>query len=177
MPPFTQDQLREAAKHLGYEWAMLLGARHTDWHKLQTSDPLQGRANQHARVEVMLLHTRVIYEFLFGTRTPQHPDDVRAADYLPGTLKSDWERDRASLRKTLCPSIERDMDRLNKRLFHLSYERIDLPTGWDPDVAIKELKAAFRHYWGLFTEHHTQLVMIHEGLLCHLIDPVEVFGI
>lgn len=177
MPPFTQDQLHEAAKHLGYEWAMLLGARDSDWDRLPASNPVQKIANDHARTEVILLHTRVIYEFLFLRRSPQHPDDVRAFDYLSGNAKDDWEINHVTLVKKLCPTIEKDWDRLNKKLFHLSYERIQLPDGWKHDVVIGELKAAFKHFCEHFNGNHGELLMIHEGLLLYLIDPHDVFGL
>lgn len=175
MPTFTQDQLRKAAHHLGYEWAMLLGARHTDWHKLPATDPVQKIANENARVEIMLLHTRVMYEFLFGVRSNQHPDDMRAFDYLHGAVKDDWQLNRTTLAKKLCPSIDKDWDRLNKRLFHLSYQRIDLQTGWDPDIVIRELKAGFRQFCSLLNGG-PELVLIHEGLVLSSVDPYLILG-
>jgi hypothetical protein len=168
MPDLSHDELRQAAEHLGYEWAMLLGARQADWHKLASSTAVQRMANNHGRTEVTLLHTRTIYEFLFFSGTFRYPDDVRATHFLRGADRATWEQDRLILAQRFCPSLTANWERLNKKLFHLSYKRHELETGWEPDRIVSELKAAFRHLCKLLG---SELLLIHEGLLLHEVDP------
>lgn len=170
MPDLSHDELRQGAEHLGYEWAMLLGARETNWHKLTSTSPLQGLANQHGRTEITLLHARTIYEFLFFTEASRFKDDVRATHFLHGADRTQWEVDRDNLAKRYCPTVRDDLGRLNKRLFHLSYLRADLEKGWDPEQIVSELKAAFRYFCTLLA---SELLLIYEGLLAHEVDPTS----
>jgi len=60
------SELREFAHDIGYEWAMVLGASETDWHKIV--DVLAERAplravHNYARTELVWLHARNLHDF------------------------------------------------------------------------------------------------------------------
>lgn len=168
----TPEQLQDGANHLGYEWAILLGVRLTDWHKIPSANPLERLVNEHGRTEITLLHARIIFEFLFGPA--HHDDDVNAAHYLKGSVRDTWTLSRAVLAATYCPSLVKEWKRLNKLLFHLSYERSVRETGWEPEVILKELKEAFR-YFGSLVEMG-ELLMLHMGLMEYDVNPMDVLS-
>lgn len=157
----TNSDLENAAGHVGYEWAMLLGSRQSDWHKLPAhSDSFKDLANKHARTEVVLLHARLLHDFLF--RPPDHSDDVSAVDFLENGAAQEWESDRENLKHKFCPYIQTEFSRLNKRLFHLSYDRAQLDESWKLDTVINELADAFRYFCEKLTAARYKL--FHRGI-------------
>lgn len=157
----TEMDREKMAGHIGYEWAMLLGAAESDWNdpglKNKTPPyPITPRAiaNECARTELVLLHGRALFHFLFVYNKAQFPDALNALDFLEPPESGQWEKDaRDANRKRpngralrLCPKMTADRDRANKRIFHLSVERESLPLGWEYPVVVRELTLAFREF-------------------------------
>jgi hypothetical protein len=68
--------------------------------------------------ESMLLHTRVLKEFLFDGRREEYPSDVRAVDFLDN--ESDWSLNFIDT----CPYLNKERRRIHYSLAHLSYRRL-----------------------------------------------------
>lgn len=164
-PKTIDERLKVAASHLGYEWAMRVGGRHADWHKQPAADRQVNLAGQHASTEVVLLHARLLFEFLTKDRGHRDKhgrhligardvDNVRAIDLLdPGTgglpgPMEEWE----SRRKAVCPYLRGEMERLNQRLSHLSYAREVQDEGWDKVRIIREMREALRTWLALLPQ-------------------------
>jgi hypothetical protein len=120
--PLT-DPAGFAGEHLEYEAQMFLAARD----KLFRSAPPQLHPrnpdeafNHNLLIESCVLHFRNLVDFFYPPSSSQ-PDDVTAADYVPG-----WNSPPA-------PPILRDArNRANKELAHLTLKR---KTGAPPDKA------------------------------------------
>jgi len=155
--PKTEKELAEAAKHISYEWGMLRGAAESDWHRLPvTAGSFQKLINSNARTELVLLHARLLYDFLFTFS--DDGDDVQAPDFLEGAAATNWRKDRPRLAKTYCPILTKDRRRLNKRLFHLSYKRETLPKGWDMRGIVAELSNALQYFKSQLSPQRVKLL-------------------
>jgi hypothetical protein len=88
--------LRAIAGRVGYEWTMMLGAADTSWHldmtlqalNLPEKAPLRV-VHSHARTELVWLHARELYAFLFIRPDPKS-DDLSVTSFLDGQARQDW---------------------------------------------------------------------------------------
>lgn len=126
-PPVT-DLAGFAGEHLEYEAQMFVAARDKLFQnaRLQSQQPHfhppqpDEIFNRNLLIESCVLHFRNLVDFFYPPSSPQ-PDDVTAADYVPG-----WGSPAA-------PSILRDArNRANKELAHLTLKR---KAGAPPDKA------------------------------------------
>jgi hypothetical protein len=122
-PKRGDDELREASRHLNYEMSMLEATR----------GRLVGgidKTTENILVESFLIHARNLIDFLQPT-THLRDDDVIAADFFVGAAV-DWE-DVFKKVNIFTPAmdIEGIRDRINKRLAHLTYDRLNIPPGGD----------------------------------------------
>jgi hypothetical protein len=115
-------------EHLEHEVAMFCGALAEfterdvpDVRKLKRDDPV--RIRRTAFLEVVLLHARLLDEFL-GTRPkPTHPDDFWAGNFISGT--PGWNPIRPL--DGVAPSSPTGLsvrDSINKQLAHMTTERL-----------------------------------------------------
>jgi hypothetical protein len=127
---------------------MLLGACDTDWHKQAPQakrSPLRA-VHLYSRTELVWLHARVLYGFLF--MPPKRRDDLSIRCFLDGQAAKDWTSKVDLQPKRLCPTVDSECENLgraNKKLFHLTevrlWDRNGLP---DYNKARGELQAALR---------------------------------
>jgi len=154
--PKTEAELKKAAAHIGYEWRMLQGAVESDWHQFSVAaGSHQELCNAHARTELVLLHARLLYDFLFTFS--DSPDDIQASDFLEGAAMREWCKRRKRLATTYCPVLTNHRKRLNKRLFHLSYQRDTLPKGWDTIAIVTELCKALQFFKSQLSQKRSEL--------------------
>lgn len=134
MPPHPQAQ--QIATHIAYEVEMLF----------RTIDRLErdrGKdvVEDNRRIEAVLLHARVIYDFLFTDPRPSKPD-VSAKHFFDSPKQ--WTGDPA----TLCPYLTAERERLNRSVPHLSYDRLqyEKSKSWDLHSVGSELKLAWEQF-------------------------------
>ena len=89
-------------------------------------------------LEGLLLHTRILKEFLQTSKTKR--DDILAAHFL-----DDAETWNAKV-KQLFPRIRDDSDRLNKKLAHLSYRRLEMCQSWDVKLIYCEINDGWNEF-------------------------------
>ena len=161
--------LRAIAGRVGYEWTMMLGAADTSWHldtTLQTLNlpekaPLRV-VHSHARTELVWLHARELYAFLFIKPDPKS-DDLSVTSFLDDQARQDWGKKEGLRGEDLCPTLKKHYKRANKKLFHLTEARLTDTSGLpDYTVPIKELREAFAKCYGLMAE--AECVAFREGL-------------
>ena len=157
-PARSDDELKQGASYVGYEWAVMAGARLVDWHKDVPEDKsFHAIVSHSARTELILLHARALYDFLFYP-TPRD-DDVISIDVLGVNNARTWEDNRGNNCQKLCPILNQNRDRIHKMLAHLSYDRKKLKEkdGPHPDVIERELIAAFKEFWSLMEPNYQNL--------------------
>lgn len=112
--PPVSDLPGFAEEHLAYEAWMFVTARDRLFVQSQVTDGFE----RNLLIESCVLHFRNLVDFFFPPLSPQ-PDDVTAADYVPG-----WGN-------PIVPDILKDArGRANKELAHLTLKR---KTGAPPD--------------------------------------------
>jgi hypothetical protein len=146
----TVSELREFAHHIGYEWAMLLGASETDWHK--TVDALDKRAplravHKYATTELVWLHARNLYDFLFKRGKK---NCLYVGDFLEAKAAEDWKSEKRWRPAALCPEVTSNMVRAHEKLFHPNKKRRGDDRGLPaPQTVCDELRSAFSKAYGL----------------------------
>jgi hypothetical protein len=121
------ETLHKIAHHIGYEWAMLLGAAATSWHsqdtiralKVSERNPLRV-VHLHARTELVWLHARALHDCLFK---PRRGDDVEVDLFLDAHARTQWNNRNDLIAEHLCPTVHevvKHQGRANKKLFHLT---------------------------------------------------------
>lgn len=128
----TQEELEGAARFICYEIAaMARGGALAAWAKAGNDAHWEGIG-----VEIFLIHYRALREFLGSTGT--HDDDIRASDYVQ--KPPPW-----------ADGIENEKDTINKRLPHLSYERLKV-AGKDWELSIgpmaEHMRKALQGFFG-----------------------------
>jgi hypothetical protein len=122
--PSHPDDVREAAApHIYYELLAMVQARdlnnHAKKYKGNTTYPGADVVMQNCAIESFLLHYRALREF-FNDKEKHKADDIKAKDYLPTWTASDtWL------------TYQNEIDRINKRLAHVSVLRKTLDHDWD----------------------------------------------
>lgn len=138
----SPDELRNIAHHIGYEWAMLLGACDTEWHKignLRRRSPLRV-VHEHARTELVWLHARVLYDFLFK----QGQGTVQVIEFLEPKKCREWRREKHWKPEILCEEVHSNVGRANQKLFHLLKGRLGDTEGLPEYTIVRsELTRAF----------------------------------
>ena len=107
----TDNELKEASKHLFYEFDMM---RRTAWLLAGGHD----RVSKNALLESFLVHVRCLVVFL-GWRSSNHREDVKATHYVPK-----W-------RPQPPPPFIGLFEQISGRIVHLSFDRMRV----DPDLA------------------------------------------
>jgi hypothetical protein len=109
-----EKDLRTAAKHVRYEIEMLMfaGSKLGGWHSSPMSKPTGNDENM--AFECFLLHFRNLRGFLCPTLQRTYDDDICASAFLGKSEGIDVVDKK---------NLERDRERLNKMLAHLSYAR------------------------------------------------------
>ncbi|MCE5267231.1 MAG: hypothetical protein LLG00_05040 [Planctomycetaceae bacterium] len=99
------------------------------------------RATRNAHLEAILLHARVIHEFMFTKVNPKYPDDVRAANFLDDP--AGWPPDQTKL----CPFLATNLERLNRSLHHISFDRLKFRRNlWDYETVASEIRAVWKYF-------------------------------
>ena len=122
-PPHPADVCEETAPHIYYELLAMAQARdlnnHAKKYKGNLSYPGADVVMQNCAIESFLLHYRALREFFNGNEKHK-VDDIKAKDYLPTWLASDaWLTN------------QNEIDKINKRLAHVSVLRKTLDNDWD----------------------------------------------
>jgi hypothetical protein len=142
------ERLFKIANRVGYEWAMLLGACNTEWHEtVNLPQPLRV-VHEHARTELVWLHARVLYDFLFK----QGKGTLRATEFLEPKASREWRREKCWKPVTLCEQVHSNIDRSNQKLFHLLKGRLTDTVGLPKYTVVRnELTRAFSSLYTLMT--------------------------
>jgi hypothetical protein len=158
----TKQELKSIAHHIGYEWAMLLGAANTEWHKsppeVHEKNPLLA-IHLHARTELVWLHARVLYGFLFVKNRKSRPTDkhenLMVVDFLDDRAMQEWGNANGLRAVDLCPTVMAQAvagGLANTKLMHATDVRITDPNSLPAyTIAIDELTLAFKACYGLMT--------------------------
>jgi hypothetical protein len=110
-----EGELQKAADDVNYEMRMLRECSQ------RLRRPPHDPVLRNALIESYLLHLRNLFHFL-GVREQRHE---RGRDVLAEHFVVPWKRPD-------CPAALRgQMDRVNKRLAHLTYERLTMSDQWD----------------------------------------------
>ena len=125
------------AKKVKYEWDMFTWTVDRclkNWNDLR-------KPEQNMVLEDMLLHARVLRDF-FTMPKPQgeKEDDITAEHFVEDP--DSWRKQAPSL----CPYLEQNRKRLNKKLTHLTTARLTLDERWKPQVISRELKVAWEKF-------------------------------
>jgi hypothetical protein len=149
------DRLRRfAQEHLLYEAGMLYEVTGTLMNRRHRDDPVV----ENALLESFGVHSRNLIDFLWRDR-PMWDTDAKARDWIEG-----WEAPEKSDR------LEGVADRVGKEMFHLSYNRLDIPEdekGWEVLGTGPEVIGAFTKF---VTEVPDDLVP--EGWREHAYDAI-----
>jgi hypothetical protein len=108
----TVDDLQNASDHLYYEIWMLTTLADGLASEVAGNGPI---AN--ALLESFIIHVRVVIDFLYAIK--QRPDDVIAEDFFDAPEQ--W----TDMRPTLSELLSQTKSRADKKLAHLSYERLN----------------------------------------------------
>ncbi len=127
----NEEQLKEIAEEVSYEWEMLLWAFGPLCREMgvETASPIltemcfYGTTVDNcigsALLEVFLLHVRNIRDFLYEKDRPRD-DDVLATQFFVGTA-TDWPKMRPDMRGCY---LDSNRGRLDKSLAHITYPRL-----------------------------------------------------
>jgi len=129
--------VRLIAWNVGYEMWMFseaVGEYHTGIRHAK-------RFQHNLLMESVLMHARVIHEFMFTKPNPKHPQDVRAVQFFDDPKQ--WKADKSKS----CPFVTDNLDRMNRSLQHLSYDRVRYGQNpWD----IRTIASVIQAIWGFF---------------------------
>jgi hypothetical protein len=129
-PKRSDQELRAASAHLGYEIEMFFAAAGEirEWERTQEHGHRPTRSALNCYLESWAVHLRTLHEFFFGSEGRARKGDMLASDYFgPG----EWARIRPSAGRTS------DMTRVAKEIVHLTYARLNVPPderGWEVDT-------------------------------------------
>jgi hypothetical protein len=141
----TKVNLRKTAGVIAYEWAMLLGASDSNWHHLKVPAGPLAVVHAHARVELVWVHGRCLYDFLFKQKKNRKVDDLYVGAFLEGDAARKWNVEKEFHPHPLCTKVAGNIERANKKLFHPTERRFTDAWGLPGlDVVRKELSHAFR---------------------------------
>ena len=86
-------------------------------------------------IEDFMLHARVLRGF-FVDKPKNKDEDVSARDFFDDPAP--WKTKTAQL----CPYLKKHQERLNKRIAHLTYSRLNEDEGWKEHIVYKEIMTA-----------------------------------
>jgi len=138
--PAQADQklLLKAADDIVYEMMMLLNTRYIyeDSQKRLTNaanlhDKTYWHCAQNGMLESFLLHYRNLKQFL---NNEKYATDIKAVHYAPG-----WKPD------TRLHIADEDQ-RINRKLAHLAYDRVELPRGWNMEEMERRVCSVFKDF-------------------------------
>jgi hypothetical protein len=132
----TRDELIAASEHLLYEMEMFDAVTN----RLESS-PIDDWLTHNACVESFVIHFRVLYHFLYDEKP--HPDDVLAKHFLEKSGVK-WSEIRPPAR----PILTKGVEKANKRLAHLSYERDHYERIWKWSEIHYDIKSALDTFLG-----------------------------
>ena len=105
-------------------------------------------------LESVLVHARVIYEFLFKRYNSKYPKDVRAVQFFDNPKQ--WKPDKSKL----CPFLTDNLERMNRSLQHLSYDRITFGrNAWEIGTVASEISTAWDYFLSQLPEEQTQWLL------------------
>ncbi|MBI2836681.1 MAG: hypothetical protein HYX75_00060 [Acidobacteria bacterium] len=130
----TAQELAGALKDLAYEIRMFL----------ETAEMLailkEGTVGHDAVLESFLVHARNLILFFYETERT-HPDDIIVSDYPNSSRPKLSEGDQ----------LEEWRGRINKRLSHLSYDRLKASKEWSVRQIVTKLRPAIEDFNQKFT--------------------------
>jgi hypothetical protein len=133
----THADAKQIAWNVGYEMWIFSEAVREYSPALRDSE----RFRHNLLLECVLLHARVIYEFLFTPYNKKYPEDVRAVRLFDDPEQ--WKPDKSQL----CPYLTDNLDRINRSLQHLSYDRIAFGRNpWDIHRVAAEIHTAWNFF-------------------------------
>ncbi|NOX52994.1 MAG: hypothetical protein GXP27_00865 [Planctomycetes bacterium] len=145
-----EAELKQAARYVTYEisqfkWVASWFVRdeYSEWcvpAEMEQVGTGHHRYAQNCMLECLLLHTRLLYEFL-TRETSWHDDDILAVDFVEDP--NEWTRP--------CFRYLNDdrIQRINKALAHLSYSRREYIGDrklWDVRAIVTDIEAAWEHF-------------------------------
>lgn len=137
----SDEQLREAAKHVFYELSVLIyAAEHLGGsHSSPMSTPSDNDLN--VALDSFLLHFRNLRAFLCPSIGPFRDDDILASDFLKEPRERDFGDPNA---------LTVDKDRIDKMLAHISYDRDDYIAKGNGAWAVARIAATVLRQFDLF---------------------------
>jgi hypothetical protein len=136
----VDPKAEEIAYHVCYEYWMLSEAAKRYRTALRRSDRFQ----HNMLLEAVLLHGRVICEFLFKPINKKYPNDVRAIHFFDSPKQ--WKSDKLeALRQSLFPAEL--LERIDRSLAHLTYDRLKPGArGWHVRAVAGTIQKAWNHF-------------------------------
>jgi hypothetical protein len=119
--PVTVQDCQDAAADVCYELRAMAQARDLSAHAKQQTDPKYAESVlviRNCAIESFLIHYRALREF-FSSLPKTNPDNLKATDYL-----SAWQT------SVKWVTEQKEIDRIHKRLAHLSRKRTTLDNNW-----------------------------------------------
>lgn len=120
--PITAQECEDAAPHVCYELRAMVQARDLNDYAKKQIDPKYVDAAtvmRNCAIESFLLHYRTLREF-FSNHPKLKADSLKAIDYF-----STWQTSAAWV------TDQNEIERIHKRLAHLSTQRASLDSNWD----------------------------------------------
>ena len=160
----AHHELKQIAWNVGYDIWMFSEA-------VQAYSPaLRGhnRFQHNLLLESVLMHARVIYEFLFAPYNSKYPKDVRAVRFFD--TPEQWKPNRFEL----CPFLTDNLERMNRSLHHLSCDRIAFGRNpWNIPTVASEIRTAWDYFLSQLPREQTQ--WLHWALEGHRKDDRRWF--
>lgn len=126
-----------------YEWEMFCWLEK----RIRSHWKAANQPTKNLLMEGFLLHARVLRDF-FGT--PRRQDDVSACNFFEDD--SGWQ----TRSKQLCPYLEKNRKRLNKKLAHLTHSRLTEDENWDFPAIRDEISEAWQAFLSALSESQRQ---------------------
>ena len=138
---------KEIAWHIGYEiWFF-----NTAVEAYSPALRRKQRFQHNLLLESVLVHARVLYEFLFTPPSSKHPKDARAVQFFDNPKQ--WKPDKSKL----CPFLTDNLGRMNRSLQHISYDRIAFgPNLWKIGTVASEIHTAWDYFVSELPEEQKQ---------------------
>jgi hypothetical protein len=138
---------KASAWNVGYEMWMFSNAVG----KYSTSLRHSQRFQHNLLLESVLVHARVICEFMFGKLNSKYPEDVRAVQFFDDPKQ--WKPDKSRL----CPFLMDNLERMNRSLQHISFDRIRYGRNpWDIRKIAIEIQAVWDYFLRQLPEERKQ---------------------